>query len=264
MLDTDMVDSHFHLFHMKKVGMDYMDIIKTCFEDGLAYAVDIGITPDNFSERIKTASSLKGLYTAHGYYPSQCTSENLKSELEYLETTLIQDKKAVAVGEMGFDFFHDYGDVELQAELIKKQIEIANRLVLPVIIHSRDAEQETLDFLKRHTPEAGGVIHCFSYTPETALKFIEMGFYISFAGNVTYKKAENIQEAAKTVPLDRLLIETDAPYLSPQKVRNKKNHPGHIGYTYEYISGLREMEPSNLIPAVKENFMRLFRISDMN
>ena len=261
MLEKDMIDSHFHLFHMKKLGMDYMNIIKTCFEDGLTYAVDIGINPDNFKDRTKTAAGIRGLYTAHGYYPSQCTSDNLDYELEYLETCLVNDSKAVAVGEMGFDFYHDYGTPELQAGLIKKQIKIAERLKLPVIIHSRDAEQETLDLLKQYTPSAGGIIHCFSYTPETARKFIDMGFYISFAGNVTYKKAETIQAAAGVVPLNRLLIETDAPYLSPQKVRHKKNHPGHIGYTYDFIAGLRDMELQTLISAVKDNFMNLFGIS---
>ncbi|HAK44412.1 MAG TPA: hydrolase TatD [Spirochaeta sp.] len=257
MLKENMLDSHFHLFHMKEREMDYMNIIKDCFDSGLTYALDIGINPDNFDVRIKTAAGLDGLYTAHGYYPSQCTSENLDSELEYLEICLEKDPKAIAVGEMGLDFFHDYGNAELQSVLVKKQIEIANRLSLPVIIHSRNAEKETIELLSENSPDAGGIIHCFSYSPAAAAEFIDMGFYISFAGNVTYKKAELIQEAAKSVPLDRLLLETDAPYLSPRKVRGKKNHPGFIAYTYQYMAELRQIPLEMLIDAVKTNFERL-------
>ena len=259
MIKNGMLDSHFHLFHMKKVGMDYMNIITECFDSGLTYAIDIGINPENFAARIKTATDISGLYTAHGYYPSQCSSDNLDAELEYLEECLTNDSKALAVGEMGLDFYHDYGSAELQADLVKRQIEIANRLNLPVIIHSRDAETETIDLLEKHKPSAGGIIHCFSYSPETALKFIDMGFMISFAGNVTYKKAELIQRAAESIPLNSLLIETDSPYLSPQKVRSQKNHPGHIGYTYEFIAELRKMELNDLIDSVKKNFERFFK-----
>lgn len=260
MLQKNMIDSHFHLYHMKNRNMDE-NIIQNCFDEGLAYALDIGINSDNFESRIEAASKFRQLYTAHGYYPSQCSSENLETELDYLESCLKKDEKAIAVGEMGLDFFHSYGTPELQTELAKREIEIANRLSLPIIIHSREAEAETLALLEENPSEAGGIIHCFSYKSETAAKFIEMGYYISFAGNLTYKKAELIQEAAKSVPLNRLLLETDAPYLSPQKVRSKKNHPGYIGYTYEFAAELRQITLEQLIEAVKENFEELFNIN---
>ncbi|MDC7226916.1 MAG: TatD family hydrolase [Spirochaetales bacterium] len=256
-----MLDSHFHLFHMKKLEMPYMDLIKHSFDEGLVYALDIGINADNFEDRIKTAAELKGLYTAHGYYPSQCNSDDLESELEYLEQTLINDNKAVALGEIGLDFYHDYGSFELQAELVKRQINIANRLNLPVIIHSRNAEAETLKLLDENRVDRAGIIHCYSYSPETAQQFIDLGYNISFAGNVTYKNAGVIKESAAAVPLDSLLIETDAPYLSPQMVRGKRNHPGHIGYTYSCIAELRGIPLIELIAAVKTNFETLFRIS---
>ena len=255
-----MIDSHFHLFHMKKRGMDYINMIKSCFDEGLSYAVDIGITPENFAVRTETASSIPGLYTAHGFYPSRCTSADLEAELEILEATLDSDPKAIAVGEMGIDLFHDYGTVEQQRELVRKQITIANRLNLPVIIHSRDAETETLELLTVERVNAGGIIHCYSYSTETAERFIELGYYISFAGNVTYKKTELLREAAQSVPLNRLLIETDAPYLSPQKVRSKLNYPGFIGHTYENIAELRGIPLEELITAVKTNFETLFNL----
>lgn len=259
-LQAGMIDSHFHLFHMKNREMPYMQIIQECFAKGLELALDIGINPDNFSERIKTAADLSGLYTAHGYYPSMCTADKIDALLLNLEETLKRDSKAVGLGEIGFDFFHDYGSYEQQKKLFITQLELAEKLSLPVIIHSRNAEKETLELLKKHSPSRGGIIHCFSYSPETALEFIDMGFYISFAGNLTYKKAEIIQAAAAAVPVDRLLLETDAPYLSPQKVRSRKNHPGYIGYTYNFAAELKGLSLDELISAVNQNFRTLFRI----
>ena len=259
-LHEGMIDSHFHFFHMKKREMDYKEIIEACFASGLEYAIDIGINPDNFKQRIDAASQYPGLYTAHGFYPSECTAEGLDSKLDYLEHCLKTDPKAVALGEIGFDFFHDYGDIRAQEDLLRRQLDTATRLDLPVIIHSRDAEEDTLRVLSDAAPPRGGIIHCYSYSIETARKFIDMGFYISFAGNVTYKNTEQIQQAAMEIPLDRLLLETDAPYLSPQKVRGRKNHPGYIGYTYEAVASLRNIPLTELIHAVNGNLRRLFTI----
>ena len=254
------VDSHFHLYHMLSKGMDAFSILESCFSAGLEYAVDIGITPENFEGRRETAAAYPGLYTAYGYYPSRCDSDSLSEDLEFLEKSISGDPKAVAVGETGLDFYHSYGSPEQQIALLEKQISLADRLELPVIIHSRDAESETLEVLDSHTPRRGGVIHCFSYSAETALKFVDMGFYISFAGNVSYKKSAALREAAAAVPSDRLLAETDAPYLSPEGVRGMPNHPGYIGYTYECIAGERGIEVEELVSAVNTNFRRLFRI----
>lgn len=259
-LKNGMIDSHFHLFHMKTVGMNYIDIIKYCLENNLEAAVDIGINADNFEERIKTAAELPGIYTAHGFYPSECIADDLEEKTAFLEECLVKDKKAVALGEIGYDFFHDYGSEELQTRLFQRQITIADKLKLPIIVHSRDAEKQTLNILSSENPSSGGIIHCFSYSAQTAHKFIDMGFYISFAGNVTYKNSELIQQAAREVPLNRILIETDAPYLSPRKVRNKKNHPGYIGYTYDTVAELKNISTEELIFSVNENFKKVFKI----
>lgn len=257
-----MVDSHFHLYHMQKREMKAFDIIKYCFENGLDRAVDIGINSDNFEARIKTAGEYPGLYTAHGYYPSECVNPDIDEKLEYLEECLVRDPKAVALGEIGLDYFHDYGSPQQQKELLKKQLLLADKLDFPVIIHSRDAEDDTLEILSKFTPKGGGIIHCFSYSPETALRFVELGYFISFAGNMTYKKSDLIQEAAAAVPFDRLLLETDAPYLSPDGVRHKKNHPGYIGYTYEFAAKLRNISLEELIPAVSRNFTSVFGLDN--
>ncbi len=260
-LENGMVDSHFHLYHMLKREMKAFDIIGRCFSSGLKYALDIGINSDNFEARIRTAELYPGLYTAHGYYPSECVNPEIDEKLKYLADCLGRDKKAVALGEIGLDFFHNYGTEAQQRDLLEKQLSLAEKLDLPVVIHSRDAEGATLEMLMEFSPPRKGIIHCFSYSAETAMKFVEMGYYISFAGNLTYKKSDLIQQAAAAVPLERLLLETDAPYLSPDGVRHKKNHPGYIGYTYSFMSRIRDIPLEQLIPAVQTNFKSLFKIS---
>ncbi len=257
------IDSHFHLFHMKNRGMQETGIIDYCFSNGLDYALDIGINRENFALRAETASKLPYLFTAHGYYPSECVNPEIDSDIEYLKEILLQDKKAVALGEIGLDYFRMQGTRELQISLLKKQLELADELSLPVVIHSRDAEEDTLSVIASNSPKKKGIIHCFSYSDETALKFCELGYHISFAGNVTYKNAEIIQNAAKSVPLDSLLIETDAPFLSPQKVRAKPNHPGFIGYTYDYIAELRQIPLEELVLSVRMNFLKLFNLQEL-
>jgi len=260
-LKPGMIDSHFHLYHMKNREMKAFEIIDHCFQNGLEYALDIGINSDNFEARIKSAENYPGLYTAHGYYPSECVNPDIDIKLAFLAECLQKDSKAIALGEIGLDFFHDYGTGEQQRELLRKQLILADQLDLPVIIHSREAEAATLEILAEYSPARRGIIHCFSYSPETALKFVEMGYYISFAGNLTYKKSDLIKKAAVSVPIERILVETDAPYLSPEGVRHKKNHPGYIGYTYSYMSELRGIPLETLVSRVKSNFMELFRLS---
>ena len=260
-LKAGMVDSHFHLHHMINRGLKGFDIIEHCFAEGLEYAVDIGINAENFAYRIETASRYPGLYTAHGFYPSQCVSDNIDAALEYLAECLKKDPKAVALGEIGLDFFHDYGSEDLQADLLKKQLILADELDLPVIIHSRDAEELTVEILSEYSPKRRGIIHCFSYGSETAAKLASMGYYISFAGNMTYKKAPGLREALTAVPPEKLLLETDAPYLSPEGVRHKLNHPGYIGYTYEKAAEQLGMGLDDLIDRVRKNFLDVFAIN---
>jgi TatD DNase family protein len=158
-LSKGMVDSHFHLYHMLYREMKAFDIIEHCFSKGLEYAVDIGINADNFKARIETAEKFSGLYTAHGYYPSECVNPDIEEKLSFLSDCLTIDPKAVALGEIGLDFFHDYGTAQQQRELFRKQLLLADKLNLPVIIHSREAEMETLEVLKEFSPAQKGIIH---------------------------------------------------------------------------------------------------------
>ena len=158
------------------------------------------------------------------------------------------------------DYHYNYGTPNLQKELLIEQIELANRLDLPIIIHTRDSDNDLITNLKAHPVTNGGIIHCFSSNYKTAKSLLDIGFYISFSGNITYKKSYDIQEAASKIPDDRILIETDAPYLAPQKYRGKINEPSYITETAGYIAELRKTSVENLAKLTKRNAKNLLKI----
>lgn len=260
-LEKGMIDSHFHTLHMAKRGMPARGVLDICFSEGLSLGMDVGIVAETFAERAQLSREYPNLYLASGFYPSACEDENWREKLPLLKQHLQETPKAVALGEIGLDFNRMYGTKEKQADLMKTQIELANELGLPVVIHTRDAADETLKILTETPANKGGIMHCYSYEAELIQEVTDLGFYISFAGNVTYKKSTEIQEAAKVVPADRLLVETDAPYLSPQKVRGKANHPGHIGFTYRMLAELTETPLTELVEQILKNFEAFLAIS---
>ena len=256
-----MIDSHFHTLHMIARELPGEEILADCFSAGMSYGLDVGIVAETFARRADMALRFPRLYLASGFYPSACEDPLWRDKLPLLEEHLIQTPKAVALGEIGLDLNRMYGTREAQKEVLTAQIELANRLGFPVIIHSRDAAMETLELLHRYPPRKGGILHCFSYGPEWVDRFAELDLYFSFAGNITYKKSPEIRAAARLVPSNRLLLETDAPYLSPQPVRHKINHPGFIGYTYETAAGERETPLEELITLVEANFIDFLSLS---
>lgn len=260
-LQEGMIDSHFHLLHIQKKGADAADMLKEAFRRGLASGMEIGIVPETFEKRAAIAESFPNLYMASGLYPSNCEKSGWREDLELLESHLKSSGRIAALGEIGLDYFHNYGTKEKQRQLFLAQLEMAERLKLPVVIHCREAEEDVLACLKRITPEKGGIMHCFSLGPEWVSSFTDLGFYISFAGNLTYKNNGILRKSAALVPADRLLLETDAPYLSPQPVRGKTNHPGYIGYTYRTLAEIREIELRELIGIVGNNFERFISLS---
>lgn len=260
MLNEGMIDSHFHLLHMINKGLDGEALLKEAYSRGFVSGMEIGVVPETFERRISIVKSFPDLYMASGLYPSYCEKVGWKDDLDLLETHLKSSDRIAALGEIGLDYYHKYGTKEVQQELLGLQLEMANRLELPVVIHCRDAEEDVLSCLKQTSPEKGGIMHCFSSGPEWVEPFLKLGFYISFAGNVTYKKAGELRDSAAAVPPDRLLVETDAPYLSPQPVRGKLNHPGYIGHTYEVLAETRGVELDRLISVIRQNFKRFISL----
>ncbi len=256
-----MIDSHFHSAMMKKKGLDPRDLLETAMKQGLAGGIDIGIEAGDAGDRCWVREMFPSIKLAAGLYPSEAEFEDIEARLDILKTDLGSFSIA-AVGEIGVDLYWNYGTADRQQELMRRQIELANQYQVPIIIHNRDADQEVLEVLKTTEPVCGGILHCFSSDAGAARSFLDYGLYISFAGNVTYKKSEALRKAAAVVPLERLLAETDSPFLSPQKVRGKPNHPGHVGFVYQQLAEIHQIEIEQLITSVAKNFNRIFTYSE--
>ena len=259
-----MIDSHFHYIEMIKKGIDTEKVIKECLDSGMQALVDISTSIFNYDTRLQFALKNKNVFITAGISPGK--AENQIEELEKMAGTIetqINDtketKRLIAIGETGLDWYWKHGTPERQIFLFEKQLEIAQKFNLPVIIHNREADKEILNILKKKAPSRGGIIHCFSSDYNFASRCIDLGFFISFAGNITYKKNTTIQEAAKKIPVSSILVETDSPYLSPQQVRETPNNPAFVGYTYTYIAESRGEDINNFINTIKDNFIRLFR-----
>jgi len=258
-----MIDSHFHYIEMIKKGIDTTKVIKDCFDSGMEAVIDISTSIFNYDTRLQFAMKYKNYFISLGISPGKGENqiEEIEKMVQDLETQIADAKttnRLIAIGETGLDWYWKYGTPERQIFLFEKQLEVAQKFDLPVIIHNREADKELLNVLKKKTPSRGGIIHCFSSDYSFASKCIDLGFLISFAGNITYKKNNAIQEAAKKIPVSSILVETDSPYLSPQQVRDLPNNPAFVGYTYTYIAESRGEDINIFINNIKDNFIRLF------
>ncbi len=260
-LADGMIDSHLHLSEIERKGLDPLAVLNACFAAGLEYALDIGISTAGFERRREWAAKQPGLHLAAGLHPVTSAEAEYQPLLAALASQL-RDSAVVAVGETGLDRFRMYAPMECQRYLFEQQLKIAVERELPVIVHNRDADGDILATLDAVSPPPPhGIMHCFSSGPRFAEEVLARGFHISFAGNLTYKKADEVREAARMVPWERLLLETDAPYLAPQARRGRTNHPGLIGYTYAALAELRGVSPAYLIDRVRENYRALFRVA---
>jgi TatD DNase family protein len=260
-------------------GLPVTDLLRRAGSDGLSLCVDIGTHPKDLEQRrsllrdfsrgdVKAASGSRAspgsggapapaaVFTA-GIYPSHSRDDGLASVLELLASQLAGDC-VVACGEIGIDFHWDYGTREEQQALFETQIALANESRKPIVIHCRESEGAILESIDRTPPRFGAVLHCFSSDEAFADELIERDLYLSFGGNLSYKRSEGIRAACARVPVDRLLLETDSPYLAPQEVRGRENVPGHIGYTYELAARVRGEPLERLVNIVGENTGRLF------
>ena len=259
--DTPYIDSHFHLMQLAEKGVVPEGLMAEALEAGVGAGMDIGIDLDNIARRRKICQTYPGFGYTIGLYPSFADATNLHQPMPHHISHLAEelakrsgDPLLWAVGEIGLDFHWNYGSPKTQQDLLIQQIQLAEQYKLPVIIHNRKADKELYDILR--TVSVGGIIHCFS-SDSTAMKhFLNLGFYISFAGNLTFKNSTILQEAARMVPLDRLLFETDSPYLSPHPLRGRVNRPAHVTHNYQFFASLRQLPLTDLKQRVYENFIR--------
>ncbi len=203
----------------------------------------------------------ENVFASVGVHPHDAKLYDDAAETHLIE--LAKREKVVAWGEIGLDYFYDHSPREIQRDVFRRQIKVAKDLDLPVIIHSREADDETVEILTEAYGETlgrGGVMHCFGGTAAMAKAMLDIGFYISFAGNVTFKKAENLREAAKIVPLERLLIETDCPFLAPVPNRGKRNEPSFVIHTAQFLADFYGIELEKLAKHTTQNFLDFFNI----
>ena len=258
---TTLVDSHCHLdrLDLSKFDNGLDGVLKQAADLDVAYMLCVSIDMDNVHDVINIAHQHDDVYASVGVHPTAEEAAGQETSVEML-IELADDPKVVAIGETGLDYYHCQGDMTWQHDRFRRHIEASKQTAKPLIIHTRDAKADTLRIMQEEDAEkAGGVMHCFVEDLETAEKAMEMGFYISFSGIVTFKNATELQEVARQIPLDRLLVETDSPYLTPVPYRGKPNYPGYTRYVAEFIAGLKGVDLDEVAAATTENFQRLFR-----
>lgn len=229
-------------------------------EGDLRLGIDIGIRGHlDFAERLQAMGDLENVHFTVGFHPSQTGSISPDQAADSI-ASLLSHSRVKAVGEIGMDFHWDFGTTDEQSALCIAQIEAANMAGLPVIIHNRQATEPLLRLLLQHPPRAGGIMHCFEGSWEQAAAFLDLGMHISFAGNMTFKRNQEIRETLARIPMDRLLLETDSPYLTPEPKRGRPNHPGRICHIYQRAAGLRGLETAELADQVYRNTTELFAL----
>ncbi|MDH4319040.1 MAG: TatD family hydrolase [Desulfobulbaceae bacterium] len=255
---AELVDTHCHL-DMDDYGQDLDTVLVTAGTSGISKIVTIGIDYQSSLNSIKLARRYEQIYAAVGVHPHNAGTV---SESEYQELArLVEDpaNKIVAYGEIGLDYFRGRCPKDIQLTHFERQLQLAKELSLPIIIHDRDAHEDIMRLLKRYAPfQASGVMHCFSGDLNLARETMELGLYISIPGIVTFKKSEMLQEVAQNIPLERMLLETDGPFLAPVPHRSKRNQPSYLVYTVAAIAKIRNISPETIAQATTANAFELF------
>lgn len=256
------IDSHAHFDMIDEEGsVAEEELLCSMRENKVLSAVQVSIDLPSleWSRKFISRNSGCGFYFTAGIHPSSRADDEVLGLFRSAVDDIIQTGEGrflLGIGECGLDYYRMRQPEEVQRRSFEFQINCARTLGLPIIVHTRDATDDTLDILK-HGGLKSGIIHCFPGDRTAARRFLDLGFYLSFAGNITYNKAAGIQDAGSYVPLDRILIETDAPFLTPVPMRGKKNRPDYIEHTYRFIANLRKESLTSLQESVHKNFLAL-------
>jgi TatD DNase family protein len=253
-----LVDTHAHIDE-ESFGADVDDVLSRAAEQGVARIVTIGTTLDSSRRALALAQARPGVFAAVGIHPnyaSQAAADDWERIVE-----LSRAPRVVAVGETGLDRYWDYAPLDVQVDYFQRHMALSQQTQLPFIVHCREAESETIEQLRIAAARGAlsGVMHSFAGTWETARVCLDLGLYISFSGIVTYKKSKSLRDLVRDVPRDRILVETDSPYLAPQPVRGKRNEPAFVRMTAAVVAELLEVELQEFARQTTENACRLFR-----
>ena len=252
-------ESHAH-YEDEAFNEDREELLTSLPQKGIEHVINVGSTVDTCHKTVDLVAKYPNIYGALGIHPSEI--RDVKSEdLQWLEEETKNNSKIVAIGEIGLDYYWDKDNKKEQWAMFSEQIEIAKRLELPIIVHSREAAKDTYDcMVANNAKECGGVIHCFSYPIEEAKKYLDMGFYIGIGGVVTFKNAVKLKEVAEYVPLDRILLETDCPYLAPVPYRGKRNSSLYLPEIAKEIAAIKGVDYEELLEVTFDNACKMYRI----
>ena len=266
-----LIDSHCHI-DGEAFDKDRDEVVQRARAAGVVAMLNVGTgdpRSDDFRKAVAVAETYDGVYASVGVHPHDAKLYDDAAENHLIE--LAKSEKVIAWGEIGLDYYYDHSPRDLQREVFRRQISTAKSLGRPIIVHSRDANDDTVEILtetfseqtengKVKAEHGPGIMHCFGGTPTMAEALLQVGFLISFAGNVTFKKAENLREAARVVPLDRLLVETDCPFLTPIPFRGKRNEPSYVVHTAKFLAEFYRVEFERLAEQTTRNFLDFFKI----
>lgn len=256
-----LVDSHCHL-NFPELASNIDAVRSAMLENQVGHALLISVTLDKFPEVLELAERFPNFYATVGVHPDY--EDEPPFDVDTL-VALAKHPKVIGIGETGLDYFRLTGDLEWQRERFRTHIRAAIQSNLPLIIHTRSAAEDTLRIMREEQAnKVGGVMHCFTESYDVAMQAIELGFYISFSGIVTFKNAEALKAVAQKVPLDRILVETDSPYLAPIPFRRKVNQPAYVKHVAEEIARLREVSLDVITEASTRNFFSLFKRASLN
>lgn len=252
-------DTHAH-YDDDAFDEDREELIKAILESDIKRIVNVGANLKTSQNSIDLANKYDLFYAAVGVHPDDCDEVD-DAGIDKLRE-MSKEKKVVAIGEIGLDYYWHKDNPDIQKEAFKRQIELAKELSLPIIIHSREAARDTMDILtETNAGVNSGVVHCFSYSPEIALEAIKLGFYVGVGGVVTFKNAKKLKETVEQIPLEKIVLETDCPYLAPVPFRAKRNSSLYLEYVVEEIAMLKQTDPETVKEITYKNALDMYKLS---
>jgi TatD DNase family protein len=253
-------DTHAHIGLITEDPIDQLIVVQEARQEGVRHIVSVSNNLLDFTQVYENLKTESQVYHSIGISPSSVAQPGDDWEIKIEDGTRLE--RVIAIGEIGLDYYRKFGDRDSQVELFIRQLELAEKLSLPVIIHNRDAGADVLEILRERLPRRGGILHCYSEDYEYARKALDLNLFISFAGNVTYRNARNLQDTAKKIPVERILIESEAPFMVPAIHRGKRNKPSFINETAQFIAELREVPVEELTETLYGNSVRFFGLPE--
>ncbi len=253
-----LVDTHTHM-DSKSFHEDREEALARAREQGVGAVVNIGFNRETIRSTLELADKHADVYAVIGWHP-QDAKDMESGDLDWIEELAVSNPKVVAIGETGLDYYWDTSPKEVQQRVFREQIRLARKLSMPLVIHNRDAHHDVVSILKEErAADVGGIMHCFSGSWETAKQCLDLGFYISFGGPITYKNAKQPKEVLAKVPLDKLLLETDAPYLTPHPLRGKRNETAYVRLVAEEAASIKGLSVEEIAAITTENAFAIYK-----